>query len=816
MTEIPPSNSAAPSKSLYAGLFVLTLATLLLELALTRIFSVIMYYHMAFFAVSVTLLGISVGAVVVHFLPRVFTPSRASGSLSALSLAFAVSTVYALYALLARKIWIGETSSVVRNVMRLSLVLGPPFIFSGMAIAISLTRFPKRTNLLYGFDLAGSAMGCLLFAPLIYLLGGPGLILLVAALGAIAGLVFIVGLRTSTWRYLGIVVIATSTMMFAIFIPQSDDIPAFQIKYSHGYDFHPDKLTYDKWNSLSRITASPHQGPADGVAMELREKSHEEMQMMLIDTFAATPVIKSGGQDFAAHYFPFHDISFGVHAIRKDAKVAIIGVGGGRDILAAKAWGQPDIVGLEINSRILEAFTKKFAEFAGNPLAWKGVRIVRDEARSFLTRTDEKFDIIQASLIDTYAATSAGAFVLTENSLYTMEGWKIFLDQLTDNGILTMTRWHAREQPVESLRLLALARAALEARGAKRPQDHFLMAAMKPEDHPEGQPMATLMVKKSPYHDDEIAAFETWCRENFFLPLITPKSITDPQLAAILEAPNLAQYADSHTFDLSPPTDDRPFFFDMLRWRNVGKREYRSGAGHLYNINFKPLVMLAVTLGVLGILAFILIVVPLGIEQWMTRAQTSRTSLPNQLGAIVYFIMLGLAYMLIELTLIQRFTIFLGHPSYSLAVCLFSMLLFSGLGSMLAQRIVGVRRLLLLNALLPILLAVTWFGAQWSWSSLIAAPTVIRILLAAALITPAAFFMGMPMPLGLQRAAQNPAAPLSWYWGLNGAFSVVASVLAIALAHAIGLRATFMLGAGCYLIAALVANTLNRSDSRPS
>lgn len=811
--------SPSPSKTIYLGLFLITLATLLLELGLTRIFSVIMFYHMAFFAISVTLFGMAFGAVIVHFFPRVFTPDSVGRWMSSMAMGFAATIVLSLVVMLGISFDVTRNRILISQLFAVSVVLALPFICSGVAVALALTRFPRRTNLLYGFDLAGAAFGCLLFAPMITHFGAPRFILSIGLIVALAGLIMAIQARRQVRGALRLSCASLLTLVMLLLATVGSQHDWFQIRHVRGALFTSEHLAFDAWNSISRITVHGEDiGHAEGIAPSMYDKGLTDQRVLLIDAYAATPILKFNPQHgFDQFFFPYHDVSYVVHAIRSDAKVAVIGVGGGRDIVAAKAWDQPEIVGIEINNRVLEALTEHFHEYAGRPLNWEGVTLVQDEARSYLTRSQEKFDIIQASLIDTFAATAAGAFVLTENALYTQEGWHVFLDHLTDQGILTMTRWYTESNPVESVRLLALARAVLEDRGITDPLAHLMMVRTPQPVNPQAQPMATILVKKTPFTPQEIDRFDQWVADNELIPLLTPRIIHDPVLAPVLEAPQLATFVAQFPFDVSPPTDDRPFFFDVLRWRDIFKKEFRQGSNYIFSINLKPLIMLGTLLATVCLMAFLFIVVPLAI-QGRRRELEDRPPRARRLGMLIYFTMLGLAYIIVELALMQKLTIFLGHPSYSLTVVLFTMLLASGLGSMAAPWVSGLRdtndirqwrlgsrRLARTNFILFLILLVTLVAADWVSEAFISAATPSRIILAGLTIAPAAFFMGMPFPLAIRVAANWNDAPLAWFWGINGAFSVCASVVTVALAHTIGLTGTFLAGATCYLVASIAA-----------
>jgi hypothetical protein len=815
----PASDPSQPRPLLYAGLFLVTLATLLLEIGLTRIFSVIIYYHMAFFAVSVTMFGLAFGGVIVHFRSSIFTPEKTPLWMYRFTLAFAVSVAVALALMLAIRFDVTRNRILVPQLLLVAVMLAAPFTCGGVAVALALTRFPRRTNLLYGWDLAGAALGCLLYAPLMTWLGGPRFVLAVAALLGLAALLLAAaaGGRARQWTALIVMSVLAGLTL------RGDRMSLFHMRYLRGSVVAIDEFAWEGWNSISRVTVS-HDGLSQsaGIAPQLEEMDIGPQRTLIIDSLAATPILKGNG-DFDRYYFPHHDVSYAAHALRREGRVAVIGVGGGRDVVAALACGQREVVGIEINGRIIEAFTRVFADYAGNPLDWPGFTLVHDEARSYLTRGRRPFDIIQASLIDTFAATAAGAFVLTENGLYTVEGWRVFLDHLEPDGILTMTRWYIKSNPVESVRLLALARAALEDRGVEEPRRHILMVRTPTQPDTPAQPLATILVSPTPFASADIDAFEKWAAANELIVLATPDRLADPLLAEVLEAPDLKALVAGYRFDISPPTDNRPFFFDVLRWRDILARQYRQGSDYIFSIGLKPIIMLGTLLLTVVVLAAGLVVVPLMLENRRRGGEWRRLSRTRRAGLVTYFIMLGLGYLLVELTLIQQLSLFLGHPAYSLTVCLFTMLLASGVGSMVAPRLAGspdadlaVARLRRLLALLFVVLLLTLAAAVGCLQALIALPTPARILAAGLVIVPAGLLMGMPFPLGIQLAARRPYAPLAWFWGINGAFSVCASVLTVVLAHGFGLRAAFICGAACYLIAALACASFRLDGDPPA
>ncbi|MHC4181372.1 MAG: spermidine synthase family protein, partial [Planctomycetota bacterium] len=540
-------NAETPRAGLgvYAGLLLTTLATLAFQLLLTRIFSVTMYYHYTFVAISVTMFGMTVGAILVYVLPRWF-PAAAAGQRMALAgtcfgvlilLSFAIHVRIPFFTAEAR---LGDLWMMVLNFVLLSL----PFIASGVCVTIALTRFPAQLGKLYATDLVGAGLGCLLVAVVSRWIGAPTLILDVAALAAVGGLCFLldtparrchlvcVGLgcllvaaAVTALRWLDVplpVVVGMaaagaigtlwfllrstapwwlstsgSALLVLVIVVSLSTTPAghratllrpYPVK---DRDEKTDPPIYERWNAYSRVAVweagnRPLGWGLSGHAkyIELIDQTWRIDQKWLnIDASAGTPLTRFDG-DLAPLEFLRCDVTNVVHYVRPNSRVLVVGSGGGRDILSALYFGQPEIVGVEINEAVLEAVNGKFGDFTGHlddPDRFPGVSFVNDEARSYIARTDRKFDVIQVSLIDTWAATAAGAYVLTENALYTTEAWKRMIERLTDRGVISYSRWYSVEDPSEIYRLTSLAVAALKESGVASPADHLIIVH-RPKD----------------------------------------------------------------------------------------------------------------------------------------------------------------------------------------------------------------------------------------------------------------------------------------------------------------------------------------------
>jgi hypothetical protein len=798
MSEAP----GRPPSSLYLGLLLVTLATLMFEILLTRIFSVTMVYHFAFMAISIAMFGMTVGAVLVYSRPRSFSEESAAAKLAEHSLWFALAIVSA-FAVLTRIPFRGARDALGVLYLALSFaVIAVPFVFSGITVAVALTKVRAPVHRLYAADLSGAALGCLLLVGTLEITDAASAVLVIGALAALGAVFFSHAAagrrRTAAWvTFFALGVAAAFHTARA-----AEGRPLLEIVDSA--ERRTDSYTWVRWNSHSRVTVF-----GDGSALQnaagwgLSEKSgaaaaRVRQLAMTIDTWAGTVITAFDG-DTRPLAFLKDDVTNLAHHLRRDGDALVVGVGGGRDVLSALVFGQRSVTGVEINRAVLEATTDVFGAFAGRLGTRPGVSLVVDEARSYLARSSRRFDLIQLSLIDTWAATAAGAFVLSESSLYTLEAWLGFLDRLKPRGILTVSRWYYPTRPGEALRSASLAGEALRRRGVSEPNRHVILVKAPRASGLSGglgNGVATILVSPDPFSASDLATLRRECDRLGFPIMASPERVEQPALRALLGGSRPDAFYASYPLDLSAPTDDRPFFFQMLRLGDVG-RSLESAARDPNRHNLEAIRLLVVLLAIVAGLTALCVVAPL-----LLRRRASRTS--GAASHLAFFAAIGLGFMFVEISLMQRLMVMLGHPTYALTVVLFTLLVGTGAGSLasgwLSSRVASRWPLL---ALLAVLVALG-LSAPLVAARLAPATTAVRIAAASAMLLVAGFFMGMPFPLGMRRAAERAPELLPWLWGINGAASVLCSVLAVAVALASGISASFWAGVGCYVIALAV------------
>jgi hypothetical protein len=807
-----PQTPARARAGTYAGLFMVTMATLMYEIALTRIFSVTMWYHFAFVAISVALFGLTVGALLVYLLPNRFTEERVKRDLWLFSLLFGV----AIAVCTAIQLWIKFvphlTLSGVASVVATCILISIPFVFSGVVVSLALTKFPDRVNRLYAADLVGAALGCVLLLVTFSMLDGPSLVVGIGAVAAVGALFFAIDLssrRSLALAGIAVIVLGGSAVFNNEMHSRGD--PLLRVRWAK--EAADPKHDYERWNAFSRVTVD---GDPENLAPPFSVGFSSEMpgdfrvaQLgMLIDSTAGTVLTGYDGDPEDTDFLRY-DVTNLAHFARDDADVLVVGVGGGRDVLSALEFEQSSVTGVEINGDILDITNNVFGDFTGHLDRDPRVAFVRDEARSYLARTDAEYDIIQISLIDTWAATSAGAFALSENSLYTTEAWSEFFDSLAPNGILSVSRWYATvesDEPLEMYRATALAAEALKEHGVANPRDHMLIYRGPPSQF--GVSIATLLVSPEPFSVRDVAVLNENVRRLAFTPVLTPDEALTEHFANLTVPEGPGAEVDRFKANISPPTDNQPFFFQMQSLDTLFDR----GGGLGDTPVSQPVVVLAMlALTVLG-LAFVCIVVPLLLT-------TKRTAHRGMLPFYTYFAGIGLGFLLIEVAQLQRLSIFLGHPTYALSVVLFSVLLFSGIGSMLTERFVRLDRPASLVAPLLVLMAVVvafGFVTPAVIHRFDGATTPMRIAIAVALLAPLGLVMGMPFAIGMRSAAARSNAPTAFLWGINGATSVCASVFGVVIALFLGISASYWAGCLAYVLAAVSMIVITRRGSTPT
>ena len=777
------------SRWLYAGLFAATFATLLLEILDARLLSVLTWYHLSFLAVSLAMLGMAAGAVRVFLSRELGDSASAMRRLPGLTEAFAVSVVASHIICLCIPIPALNQFAVMEAVAiaAVTTVLAVPFFFSGMVVTIALTRSGGPIGKLYAWDLAGAAAACVAVVPLLDS-GWFNVTSLTLVAGGAAALAASGFARLTSRPWVRPAGLAAVFLLAALW--NGSNMERLEVAFPKNRQFWMATPTFDatRWNSHSFVIL---QRPVEeGLFLwgpgKLTPNRRTTVAWMAIDGEAGTPITRWDGNVDALDWVQ-HDVTSLPYHLRR-GKAAVIGTGGGRDILSA-IWGRSEsVVGIDVNGAVLDFLSTRHRRFAGIADR-EEVELVHDDARAWLTRTDRRFDIIQMSLIDTWAATGAGAFTLTENGLYTVDGWKVFLSRLEPAGVFSVSRWFSPTNVSETHRLLSLAVASLLELGVRRPVDHLLLVTR--------DRTATLLTSTAPFTaEDETRVRRIAEAEGFAIQSSPWTGGSSERLDRIVRSSTRQELAlavqDPH-FDYTAPTDERPFFFNMLKPRSFASVYTLPRGGALWG-NIRATATLVLLFVIAVVLVAVIIVWPLVAAGRPSMAGAAFT------WSVLYFCGIGIGFMLVQIALLQRFSVFLGHPAYTFSVTLFAMILFAGFGSYVSDGLLP--RVKRPEILLPLaggaVIVATALAVGPATRALGGASLALRVAVVIAFLAPVATVLGFFFPTGLRTVGRLSPAATAWMWGVNGACGVLGSVMAVAVSMWVGIQANLFAAALIY------------------
>ncbi len=780
-------------RNIYYGIFFTSTAVLMLELMLTRIYSVTLFYHFAFIAVSVAVFGSALSGVVIYIGKKFFTPERAEKHLSFALAMMALTSIIGTMIILRLKITNDYSPLNLKNIVFIYILSAIPFFFGGMGITLCLTHYARNISKVYFSDLIGAAFGCILIIPLLNIIPAPSAIFFVAAVALLAATFF--SPRKGKLRY----ILISLAIASYIFTHVNSGLGLLGIKSQKGRKLDYENVLFEKWNSFSRI-AVYNQNHRDWSISDKFKGEPMDSLYMDIDALASTPIIKYGEQKDRAEYLEW-ELTYTGFIFHNAGHVFIIGPGGGRDLAAALHSGASKVDSAEINPIIVyDIMLGLYRDYTGSIYEHPGVEVHMDDARSFIRSSDKKYDVILASLVDTWAASSTGAFNLVENNLYTVEAFMDFFSHLTDSGILSIERWDS-----EAPRLISVAKRMAEELNVPDIKNHIVLVA-----HKRG---VNFLLKKTPWKPEEIAKLNIWCGErNFWVmydPFIKSRNIYN---ALIHDEPWAEEILSKYPYNLKPVNDNRPFFFQkekplsFIELIKTGiKKDTLFSGKMMFNKGISSLQFLII---VIFLLVLVLIVSPLVIF--------NRKELKDRFGmrftTLLYFAVLGFGFITIEIALMQKLILLLGHPIFAFSVVLFSILVFTGLGSRYTRKWKpeGLEKIIKYPLLLLLGISVVYLVIlDPIIYSLFTLPQVLRIILAVLIIAPLAFIMGMPLPLGIKYADRNFGSLIPWAWAVNGGMSVLGSALAFYLAITRGFNFVIITGVSFYAMALLLTFIFN-------
>ncbi|MGA9076397.1 MAG: hypothetical protein WB368_19940, partial [Candidatus Sulfotelmatobacter sp.] len=629
-----------------AGLGLTSFAALLLELALTRLFSVVLFYHFAFLAISIALLGLGAGGVFAYMLKRRLAGFDTRSLASRLCMVNSVTVFLVLETVLHVPVTLEVSGSNFLLLTVIYLAAAVPFFLTGVLFSVVFAREALRIPLLYGADLGGGALACLAVVPLLNWIGGPNTILTASVALTVAAAVWA---STENGRRVAGALLAGFLML--IVGNHSDRL--IDVVYAKGIFRNPAWVEFARWNALSRVEVD-RQGQAKAIVIDADASTYiMNAEPEQVQGTAWEGILMSAPPALA-------------NVLRPRGEFAIIGPGGGVDVLRALASGSPSVTGIEINPIIANTIMRgRYATYSKHLYQRPEVHIHVTDGRSYLRSTQQQFDVVQMTLVDTWASTAAGAFALSENNLYTVEAFREYFEHLRPDGMIAITRWEFHE-PREALRVVAVAMDALHRLGVANPARHFIVASEGALDE-DGIPVVVLAKKTGFTGEEEAAVRAHFARYSDLRPLYLPSDPGHNPFGDLIASNDPDAFARDYAYNVAPVNDNAPFFFFTLkRSQMLGPEGLRNGID--WKVNLGVLVLLLVlVISLVAVVVFLIL--PLALHTGRMR----QTPLP-----LLYFVAVGLGYILVEIAFIQRFVLFLGHPTYALTVVIFLLMLSSG------------------------------------------------------------------------------------------------------------------------------------------
>jgi predicted membrane-bound spermidine synthase len=788
-------------KSFYFEIFAVSLAAILLEISYTRIFSYKVFYFFTYLIIGVALLGLGAGGVSVAVSRRLreADPSRL---ISKLCLVSGASVLAGYFIIAPTQLNISSITSDMIEVPKLAgicLALIIPFFMTGVVISTILSVKPEIAGRLYGTDLLGAALGCVICIPLMTMLGPPKVII-------ISGLIFsIAGLRRVSVSYLlaGCGGLLCGVSLLTLFVPGL--LPDQKVGNDKSYNLlnDSDNILFSKWHPIFRV---------DVTAPEIQDGS---MYLLHHDGLPGSAIRRFDGDVAVLEYLDTDSRALPFEVTPDAPRVLIIGAAGGHEILASLYFGASHVTGVELNPVTVSLLTDTYADMTGRLHEDPRVDLINGEGRWFMKQSEEEYDLIWFVAPDSYAnmnASSSGAFVLSESYLFTVEMLRESLSHLTDKGIISVMfgEFNYEAKPNRTTRYLSTARRAFADMGIEAFEQHVMVSSSSAVSIiPFG--VSTIILSKSPFTRVQVGGFGKRTRQitKGRVRYLPGKPLTSSPVshAILLPDSHLTEWYSTHRYKVDPVYDNSPYFWHFSRFRDALTSPLRLRGDLIDYTDSVGEQISSILLVLVTVFALFFLLLP------FLAIRKTWKKIPYKWKTGVYFCSLGLGFMFIEVALIQMFTLFLGYPTHSLSVTLFAMLLFSGFGSLLSERL-SARRTRALGILVSLLAGLIVFynaGLPFIIDLFVGHPIWLRSLLAIVLIAPLGLCLGTFMPIGLKTIAwttPHKREYIAWAWAVNCFFSVMASILSTILAMVVGFKFVLFLSVAIYIIGALALSRL--------
>ena len=783
---------------------LISAAALAYEILLMRLFSIIQWHHFAYMMISLALLGYGASGTFLA-VSRRWLEGRFLTAYLVNAVLFGIGAMVCFMLAQAVPFNALEVLWDPRQplwLMLIFLLLFIPFFCAANCICLAFSHYPGQLHRVYSFDLFGAGIGAAAIIGLLFIASPSTAVQAVAALGLLAAAVAWgeVGARPR-WPVLVLMLAAVTVLLpwagFSLKVSEFKGLSqSLRVLNAEQID--------QRSSPLGQLTTvkSPSIPFRHTPGLSLNTRGPIPTQLGLFtDADSLSVLTRFDGELEKLTYLDYLSSALPYHLLQQP-RVLVLGAGGGADVLQALYHRSSHVDAVELNPQVVELVNRKFADFTGALYELPGVTVYNSEARGYVSASNYRYDLIQVALLDSFSASSAGLYSLSENYLYTLEAFSEYLQHLQPGGILSITRW-TKTPPRDGLKIFATAIEALQQNGTVEPGRQLAMIR--------SWNTSTLLVKNEPFSRDAINSLITFCADRWFDLVFYPgmtateanryNQLQEPwyfEAASQLLGPAPAAFMDDYKFNILPATDDQPYFSHFLKWRTLPELLALRNRGGMPLLEWGYLILVATLVSAL-LASILLVLLPL----WLHRGAETRVR-GLRWRIILYFAAIGTAFMFIEIAFIQKFILFLHHPLYAISVVLCAFLVFAGLGSLLSARWhkhVSLLKVTLGIGLLSVLYVLLLPGL---FNGLVQLPGAFKILVSALLIAPLAFLMGMPFPVGLGAVSNKLPSWIPWAWGINGCASVVSAILATLLAIHLGFVVVVIMAIILYLAAALV------------
>jgi len=804
---------------LYIGIFFFSGSVLLFELSLMRVFSILQWNYLAFMIISIAFLGYGASGTFLSVFSSLLKKAKGIKLYKYLfffSLLFSLGSLFSLFIISKIPFDLYRITTDRYQLLYLIiyyLAIATPFFFAGLCISLVISKLPKKINKIYFCDLGGASIGCISFLVLANYISLSYLLIIPSLFSFLASFLFSLKLKDKSS-----IIYIVGIFIFIILFSGAESFYSFPINpYKSLFTLlrYPNSRIIDSQeNSFARLEVVESEGVkyAPGLSLNFSGEIPEQLGLVTDgDGLSAITRLEWENNLEALGKIEFTDYissALGFHLVRdidNQGKILIIGPGGGLDILGGIYNGIEEIWGIEMNPDIKILLQNNYSGYSGNIYNREGINILTGEGRSVLKGLDQKFDLIQISLIGSSNTASGGFYSTSENYLYTVEGFMDFWQHLSEGGKLSITRW-LKFPPREIVRLCSISLEALSRMGIEKPENHLAVIR--------SWATSTLVLSKKEIGEEEIRIIKDFCdKRNFDTVYFPGIKEEDANINHILEQSyyyqeidqlinsfkedKLKDFYDSYFFNVSAVTDNQPYFFYTLKWQNIPKI-IKSTANWQSLIEWGNLIIFATFLQGI-IFSIIFIFLPLILKGLPISKRKIK------IPFLLYFASLGLGYMLLEISFIQKFILYLTNPAYSTSIIIFSFLFFSGLGSFYSKKIEKnyIESLKIIILSLCVILLLYQIILPHIFNTTLKYSLLARILITIGLISPLGFLMGMPFPLGIRLVSSieqgKEKGLIPWLWATNSFCSIIASVSAVIIALFFGFRVVASLAALAYL-----------------